>query len=398
LPARVGDAGALLFQFIYDHTWSAFGAPEWANIPLPEFCSYFSHKTPEAIRKVLKDLEKIHLIERHPDDPWRFKTHPENVGRVPVRERVKHPNAAASKRQARVAMLSAPADIAALSRTGVEHGSQCRIVESPELTMEDEQSRESYFNAAQNECRADPSVGHSDTASAGTDGGTPAPMFKLASAGDEERAGDRAGVPLKLVSITSKRESQREISVSDSHENCIRGPEDHCPHDWACPFLTSDLTGHKPLSQINLNTSKPDRPANADTVEPPTSIQTAEIRKLLLDEWSDLITADEPTQSLCIRIHTALQGAPLEWRTPDSHGIGLFRHRLRRRAASVQSYGFALSVAEGLGRAWQEHCVLRRRQEIDTHQREVDTWTARVIAGFHELSYSWMNLVALAPG
>ena len=68
LPARAGDAGAILFHLIYDRTWSALGCPEWARISLQEFCEYASHKSDRAIRLTLKFLVEIHLIERDAKD------------------------------------------------------------------------------------------------------------------------------------------------------------------------------------------------------------------------------------------------------------------------------------------------------------------------------------------
>src|SRR5438045_3559938 len=114
LPGRAGDAGTLLFHFIYDRTWSAWGCPEWTRIALQEFCEYASHKSARAIRFTLKFLVDIHLIERDPKDPWRFKTHPENIAAAPLMIPVRHPNAAAKKRQARAAQMSTPALTAAL--------------------------------------------------------------------------------------------------------------------------------------------------------------------------------------------------------------------------------------------------------------------------------------------
>lgn len=98
LPGRAGDAGAHLFHQIYDRTWSALGCPEWARIPLSEFCEYAPHKSERAIRLTLKFLVDIHLIERDPKDPWRLKTHPENVACAPLLMPVRHPNASVKKR------------------------------------------------------------------------------------------------------------------------------------------------------------------------------------------------------------------------------------------------------------------------------------------------------------
>ena len=114
LRGRAGDAGTLLFHLIYDRTWSALGCPEWAKITLREFCEYAPHKTDRAIRSTLDFLVKIRLIERDPNDRWRFKTHPENVATAPLRMPVRHPNAAAKKRNARAARMSAPTLVAAL--------------------------------------------------------------------------------------------------------------------------------------------------------------------------------------------------------------------------------------------------------------------------------------------
>ena len=68
-PSRAGDAGTILFQYIYDRTWSARGCPEWAAIPLEEFCEYLPHKIPRAIRERLDWLEARHFIERDPNQP-----------------------------------------------------------------------------------------------------------------------------------------------------------------------------------------------------------------------------------------------------------------------------------------------------------------------------------------
>jgi hypothetical protein len=162
LPGRAGDAGALLFMFIYDFTWSAFGSPEWARIALEIFCQYFPHKSPRAIRYILNFLVSIHLIERDPNDPWRFKTHPENVATAPLLMPVRHPNAAAKKRRARTASVSAPDSMAALrSAARVNSPEPPPPVEACFTGAAAESGVEAHFTAASDESLQTPGTGQS---------------------------------------------------------------------------------------------------------------------------------------------------------------------------------------------------------------------------------------------
>jgi hypothetical protein len=201
---------------------------------------------------------------------------------------------------------------------------------------------------------------------------------------------------MKLVSMTSAQDSQPGMPVSDGVELSSPVNKMHCPYDWACPFISNELTDRKPLILLSLEASKPDLPTNPDEVESSTAGQIADIRQLLVDEWGDLITGEQPSDSLCTRIHKALQGTPLEWGTRNSRGIGLLRHRLRSRAWSAQSYGLAESIANDVGTAWREQSALLRKRKIEERNGELERTIAHTTSSFRELHRSWTALKELA--
>ena len=381
LPARAGDAGALLFLFIYDRTWSALNAPEWADITLPEFCAYFSHKTPEAIRKELKKLEEIQFIERHPDHPWRFKTHPEKIEAAPVRERVKHPNAAAKKRKARSASVFATTGIAALARTepinresGRSPLADRREIETGFMLPSDwEQPEDTPLPPASDVAQINST--HALNPISKADGGQSS----------------------KLVPISCNRISEFGAAVSAEPQTGMRLDETRCSHGWACPFLSSELNGRKPLSLLNPNASKPSLPAAAE-IKPAEEAERTEIRQLLLDEWRDVIPGDYPGDQVCERIHRALQGAPLDWVTTDSRGIPLLRHKLRSRAFKTDSYGKAECIAADVGKAWRAQADTEHQRQIEQRRSTIGRMTARVEDAFGELHRSWAAPKELAAG
>src|SRR5260370_14600657 len=128
----------------------------------------------------------------------------------------------------------------------------------------------------------------------------------------------------------------------------------YCPLNWACPFLVGDLSGNKPLVRISqvLEAKSPAVIEEADTDGHASRDELEQIRKLLLDELGDKLPGDAPSDVLCQRIHRALAGGPLEWVTDGSRGIGLLRHRIRKRFYSIDSFGFAELLAQDVGKYW----------------------------------------------
>jgi hypothetical protein len=203
---------------------------------------------------------------------------------------------------------------------------------------------------------------------------------------------------LKLVSIKSKQDSEPTNLVLAESETGIPLDETRCHYDWACPYLSNDFIGRKPLSLLNLNASKRDLPARPERVEAASGGELAAIRDLLLDEWSDVLPGDYPGDQLCHRVHVALQGAPLDWTTKDSRGIPVLRCKLRLRARGTDGYGMAQVIAADVGKAWRLRADSLRRRDIEQHNRDVERLTARAESAFFELNQSWVALKELATG
>jgi hypothetical protein len=359
LPGRAGDAGAVLFVLIYDRTWSAFGCPEWARITLPEFCEYAPHKTARAIRFTLEFLVEIHLIERDPKDPWRFKTHPENVAIAPLLMPIRHPNAAAKKRQARAASMAAPALTAAFRNMPEVYGQtlpqpvesgrteptggpgptpgpagQPLGLGSPPLILPESGSPPELKQVSpcdehrvieEGSSTVKPTL-DATAVSCEPVGGTKftnelvatgRPEASLTHVVEQNASQNGSEAEMKQVSTDSQVEEVKPVSidlkqvadiwqpVSAEGEMHVPQDETHCPLGWACPFLDSDLGGSKPLIQIkqSLQAGQPAVVAEESADRPATPNEVAQIRKLLLDELSDRLPGDRPSDVLCQRIH-----------------------------------------------------------------------------------------------
>jgi hypothetical protein len=79
---------------------------------------------------------------------------------------------------------------------------------------------------------------------------------------------------------------------------------------------------------------------------PTAALNTPEgLEGMLVKELGEKLPGEYPSGNLVRQVWMALDGAPIEW----------LRHRLRQRIKErycITSYGFALVVAEGAGRAW----------------------------------------------
>lgn len=82
-----------------------------------------------------------------------------------------------------------------------------------------------------------------------------------------------------------------------------------------------------------------DRHADADDYGAKTQV----LKTLLIDEYGRRFPGDIPSPPLCAQILTALAGAPLE----------LLQTHLRQRSKSATGMGFAIRLAEDVGRRWQ---------------------------------------------
>ena len=433
LPSRAGDAGAVVFHLICDRTYSAYGCPEWARIPLREFCEYLPHKSARAIRYVLDFLVSIHLIERDPNDPWRFKSLPENVANAPVLMPVRHPNAATKKRLARAARTSGPILTAAFlsmpkdhdcahsqagengrsaptqeidtmaGRTGqsIEFGSNPAIPQDgnspPELKQVSNRDGDQIIEntpagekpaldaRTSSDCRQSEVLHHAldqHTDPVGSCG-----RMKQVSSDNE------AGL-VKPVSIDVKQVSDIRQCISAQRETSVGPGESYCPWEWACPFLSSDLTGSKPLIQISqrLQAGRSDVVVDCDAHRPANDDQLKEIRKLLVEELGDRMPGDYPSDDLCQRIYRALVGCPLEWVTTGSKGIGLLRHRIRKRQFEIDSYGLVELLARDIGKYWKESQIKSRQQEKEARARTENRLIQGVEESFQRLHLAWQAL------
>jgi hypothetical protein len=432
LPGRAGDAGALLFHLIYNETYSALGCPEWAQIPLREFCEYSPHKGARAIRRTLNFLVRIQLIERHPDDPWRFKAHPENIAAAPLLMPVRHPNAAAKKRRKRAAKMSAPVSIAALRNRPEVQQANLQAVENGSTgpTNGSDGAGESTVPAVEfdptapiglesapaglkpvssgGEGRIIQAARASVQPPAGAQGppnesdiepGATAPMVPVGSAaGMKLISTDRETPELNPVSIEVKLGAEIARPISTASAVNVSAAETHCPIGWACPYLVSDLDNSQPLIQViqtlevNHSTAvpepAPDRPASSEELE--------QIRQLLLSELSDKLPGERPTDRLCERIHLALKGCPLEWICEGSRGIGLLRHKIVKCFYRIQSYGFVEHIARDVGKSWEDHQVKARQQQQEERARTENSLIQRVKDHYNELHENFRTLKNLA--
>jgi len=393
LPRRVGDAGTILFMYLQDRTRSAYGSPEWADITLSELCRY-ANKSDRAIRLILKSLEAARIIERDPKDPWRFKTCPENIAAAPVRTLIKHPNAAAKKRCAGRTQVSAPRSIAALksesrfktlasAMPGAEAASSQEVPELPPAGCPSntvlKKTSEADFSGSVVPENVRPLTEPVDQPT-----------------GLKHNAGAHEALELKPVSNTVNS-AEATQPISGECETSVLAAETQCPLEWACPFLSSEIAGHKPLTQVTLKleASRSAPPADDDRDRQATSDELDQIRRLLLEELSDRCPGDEPSRVLCQRIYVAMQGAPLEWATKNSGGTSVLRYRIRTRYTSIESYGFVECLAQDIGKRYREFQVNAREQQRERHDQVARRLVGDVVSSFRDLHGSWQALTDL---
>jgi len=204
----------------------------------------------------------------------------------------------------------------------------------------------------------------------------------------------------KPVSICQKQIAEIQQPVSAQGAGDVAQDETYCPWHWACPFIVKDLAENKPLIHIIqimesqqagsavADANRPDRPANSDQVE--------QIRKLLLDELSDRVPGESPSDDLCRRIFGALAGCPLEWVTKGSKGIGLLRHRIRERQFRINSYGLAEHIARDVGNYWKENKIQVVRQTRAEYEETKSLLIVQVQESFQRLHSDWQALYQFA--
>jgi len=127
-----------------------------------------------------------------------------------------------------------------------------------------------------------------------------------------------------------------------------------------------------------------------------TGAEIEQIRRLLRDELSDKLPGEDPGDALCDRVFRALNGAPIEWVTEGSRGIGLLRHLVRKKYSEFDGYGLSIVLAEGVGKRWRECRIKERQQEQEQRARTVHSLTEHAMESFRVLHETWQSLNQLA--
>jgi hypothetical protein len=353
------------------------------------------HKSERAIRQRLHFLEAIFLIERHPEDPWRFKTHPENIATAPLRMPIRHPNAAAKKRRARTASLSAPDPVASLrSDSRANSLESSTTVEACFTGAPNESGVETCFTAGSVSLEtgvAGPSA-HELIQITPARGNTSEIMKPISN--DEEMSART----LKPVSIQVNPVSEIGQSVSDRDVRNDHPAETYCSWGWSCPFLGSDIAAHKPLILLiqSLQAGRPEASMEREADRPATPKEIEQIRELLRDELGHKFPSEDPGDVLCNQIFRGLNGASIEWTTEESRGIGLLRHLVRKKSCEFVGYGLAKVLAERVGKHWLENSIKERQQEQDQRARTVSSLMRQATESFRVLQGTWQSLNQLA--
>lgn len=95
---------------------------------------------------------------------------------------------------------------------------------------------------------------------------------------------------------------------------------------------------------VGQSTSKAaERPTDRHADAEDYGAKTQALKTLLLDEYGKRFPGDVPSPPLCAQILTALAGAPLD----------LLQTHMRQRSKSATGMGFAIRLAEDVGRRWQ---------------------------------------------
>jgi hypothetical protein len=102
-------------------------------------------------------------------------------------------------------------------------------------------------------------------------------------------------------------------------------------------------------------TAGPESMGKECTDRPATREEAQHIRNLLMEELGDRLPGEYPSDSHCLRIHQALRGCPLEWRSDgSSEEIGRLRSRIRQLRDAIKSYGFVEYLAREVGEFWEK--------------------------------------------
>lgn len=106
----------------------------------------------------------------------------------------------------------------------------------------------------------------------------------------------------------------------------------------------------QPVSQSTAKTEErpTDRHAAALDFEAPAAApdyteRLASLKALLIDEYGRRFPGETPSTKLCVQINSALADAPLD----------LLQTHMRQRSKSATGMGFAIRLAEDVGRRWQ---------------------------------------------
>lgn len=195
----------------------------------------------------------------------------------------------------------------------------------------------------------------------------------------------------KHVSNGSKAVTGVAQPVSTKHVIDIPPDDTHCPLGWACPYLVSDLGGHKPLIQITQSLQAGEFHVVAkESADPlPTPDEVEQIWQLLLSELSDKFPSDLPSDALCQRIHEALSGCPLEWTCEGSHEVGLLRFRIRKRYYSIDGNGLIENLARDVGKFWKDHRRREMQRDLELHLQTGKRLVRRIEDSFRELHDNW---------
>lgn len=165
------------------------------------------------------------------------------------------------------------------------------------------------------------------------------PKTRLATAPPESKL-----LQLTLVPVVDGSVQTRSVPTPAS------GPV-HTAIRESVPSAASLLPSEKiearpqPVSQSTPETTAKtaERPTDRHADAGDYGAKTQALKTLLIDEYGRRFPGDIPSPPLCAQILTALAGAPLE----------LLQTHLRQRSKSATGMGFAIRLAEDVGRRWQ---------------------------------------------
>jgi hypothetical protein len=293
LPRRYGAWGAHIIESIMNRTYSAFGCPEWCHMSLYEF-RQLTGLSARRIRQHLDALIGLGLdvrpISRHPDDPWKFKAHPENFEKAPLLMPEVHK---VQKRKPRTANVAAPAAIAALQHQGSPYVADCEPHAIEPAFTDNTQypttfGSEACFMPAGDSEGVKP-VSMKDTSTlkpvsllvgpsgASRPGAPPSEGIKNGK-GEVNPVSLDAAPGLQLASLVGQSASEIGKRVTGETATAGRPRETFCPWNWDCPHLINGLKLDKPLTLLSLN-PKPVGPSmNFDKLKNPAPSSSSAIR------------------------------------------------------------------------------------------------------------------------